>query len=168
VESTPAIAVTSRVADPRFEDFVRREFDSIRRTAFLIVADSSLAEDLTQEGFAKAFVRWSRVSTMDRPGAWVRRVVIRDAVRLARRRRRVESYVPAQHEPQDNDALVDAIAQLSARQRAAVVLKYWDGLTSAEIGEVIGCRTATVDVHLHRARQQLKLQLTQEIPHATR
>jgi RNA polymerase sigma-70 factor (sigma-E family) len=168
VETTSVTTVASRVADRQFEDFVRREFPSIRRTAFLIVGDSSLAEDLTQEGFAKAFVRWSRVSTLDRPGAWVRRVVIRDAVRLAQRRRRVEPSMPTVCEPESNDALAEAITQLPTRQRAAVVLKYWDGLTSAEIADALGCRTATVDVHLHRARQQLKLQLTNEVPHGTR
>jgi RNA polymerase sigma factor (sigma-70 family) len=159
---------TARVDDPQFESFVRNEFASIRRTAFLIIGDAGLAEDVTQEGFAKAFVRWGRVSTMDRPGAWVRRVVIRDAVRVAKRRGRAELFVATAVEPAANDVLLDAITRLPARQRAVIVLKYWDGLVSSEIASALGCRTATVDVHLHRARQQLKLLLTPEMTHGTR
>ena len=74
--------------DARFDDLFRREHDPIRRVVVLIVRDRAIAEEITQEAFTRAFVRWRRIDRYERPGAWVRLVAVRLAVKAARRAER--------------------------------------------------------------------------------
>lgn len=71
-----------------FEDCFRDEYPSVVRTLVPIVLDRAEAEAVAQDAFLKALRRWRRIRTLDRPGAWIRRVAIRDAVRNVDRRRR--------------------------------------------------------------------------------
>lgn len=142
-----------------FEDFFRGEYPSLVRAVFPIVGDVGDAEAIVQEAFVKAMARWSRVRRFDRPGAWVRRVAIRDAVRHATRRQR--PWAPPPPGPAMAEAITDrvdldrALATLPARQRAAVVLHHLMGWSAAEVAESLGCAEATVRVHLHRGRTAL-------------
>ena len=81
------------VADPPTPDdraaayaaFYLAELKAVSRTVFLIVHDKEAAEDIAQDAFVQLFVHWTKVSTYDRPGAWVRRVAIRLAARAVAR-----------------------------------------------------------------------------------
>ena len=69
-----------------YEEFFRTEYPNVVRTVLPIVGELADAEAVTQDAFLKAVMRWGRIRRYDRPGAWVRRVAIRDAVRVAERR----------------------------------------------------------------------------------
>jgi RNA polymerase sigma-70 factor (ECF subfamily) len=142
-----------------FEALFRSEFRAVIRAVLPIVGEATEAEAITQEAFLKALTRWGRVRRYDRPGAWVRRVAIRDAVRSAERTRRPPLAERAPTTSVDLAAdridLVRALQQVSPRQRAAVALHHLGGWPVAEVAESLGCSEATVRVHLHRGRAAL-------------
>lgn len=155
------VGTQPRYEPDEFDDLFRRDYPSIVRTVLPIVGDRQQAEAIVQDAFVVALRRWRRIHSYDKPGAWVRRVAIRDAVRFARREARsgpFEVATPAPGPATDQADLVDlesAVASLPAQQRAAVALHYFDDCPTGEIGEALGCSPATVRVHLHRARTTL-------------
>jgi RNA polymerase sigma-70 factor (ECF subfamily) len=146
-----------------FEETFRADYPGIVRVVSPIVGSVTDAEAVAQDAFAKAFARWRRIGRYDRPGSWVRRVAIRDAVRFAERSRRVVPDRPAGSDPLDGLAahldLHAALSHLPARQRACVVLHYLADWPVSDVAEALGCRDATVRVHLHRARAALAASL---------
>jgi len=149
---------------PGFEEFFARTSRRAFGLAFVLSGRVELAEELTQEAFAAAFKRWDEVAEMVDPEAWVRRVVANKAASQVRRKL-AEARAYSRHGPTARDALdhpaVDhewvwaLVRQLPKRQAQAVALRYYAGLTMAEIGEVLGCSPDTVNTHLRRARQTL-------------
>ena len=145
---------------PDFDDLFVAEFSAVERTVFLIVHDREVAKEITQDAFLALLRAWRRVSRYERPGAWVRRVAIRLAVRTVRReesRARAEVRAPI---PQASGSSRDwdvwrAVRSLPARQRAAVVLFYFEDRSVDEIADLMRCSPPTARVHLHRARQRL-------------
>src|SRR4051812_32532105 len=102
-----------RQRDEAFEMFFLAEQGSVLRTVQLILGDRQAAEDATQEAFYRLLVHWRKISQYERPGAWVRRVAIRIAVR-ARRARRSNEIEPSVREV-DRASRLDlqrALAQL--------------------------------------------------------
>ena len=150
-------AVAASAAD--FDVVFRAEYPVLFRQALLIVGDRSAAEDVVQDVFAKAWVRWRRVGVLERPGGWLQTSVVRAAVRAKQRRPIWSELVDAGEAPVVDGglstAVVEALAALSSKQRAAFVLSVVEGLSSAEIASVLGCGEATVRVHVHRARTAL-------------
>jgi RNA polymerase sigma-70 factor, ECF subfamily len=143
-----------------FDDFYRAQHGAVVATVWRVTGDGSSAEDIAQEAFAKALVRWRRVGRFDKPGAWVRRVAIRDAVRAVNRSRRsgplpAEPPWPAPPVVLDDPELAAAITTLPGNQRAAIVLYYLEDRSTGEVAELLGCGEATVRVHLRRARARL-------------
>lgn len=154
-------------ADADFDQLFAAEFTSVLRTVYLICHDHHRAQDLTQDAFVQLLRQWDKVRTFDRPGAWVRRVAIRLAVRSVRREaRRVvaerDSRPPTDSDPDDREVL-EAVRRLPPKQRAAVVLYYYEDAPVAEIADLIGCAPATARVHLHRARARLGELLSEEV-----
>jgi RNA polymerase sigma-70 factor (ECF subfamily) len=140
------------------------EYPGLVRLATLITGDVAGAEDAVQEAFARAVARWPRLRSYDRPGAWVRRVTIRLAVRdRGRRRRELPSELP---DPPAIDAtppdaeLMDALRALPPNQRAALVLFYFERLTTEEVAEELRVRPSTARSHLHRGRAALARRLS--------
>jgi RNA polymerase sigma-70 factor (ECF subfamily) len=152
-----------------FDSFFVEEFPAIVRAAWFVVLDADLAHEVTQEAFCRALQRWHRISGYDRPGAWVRTVAIRLAVRSRdRRRREVEltdvsaSSVGSASVGDDpglassiNHDLAAALRALPPQQRAAAVLRYLYDLDVGEVAAALGCKPSTARVHLHRARKAL-------------
>jgi len=143
------------------------EFRPVARTVYLIVHDRGRAEDITQDAFVELLRRWHRISRYDRPGAWVRRIAIRMAIRDAGRERRRsaaegEAPPPATTEPADID-LLRAVGSLPPMQRAAVVLYYFEDRPVAELADILSCADATVRVHLSRGRRRLADLLSEEL-----
>lgn len=152
----------------QFEDLFVREYPAIFRAAYLVVGDRELAREITQEAFCRLLMRWNRIRSYDRPGAWVRLV----AIRLARRtkdRRVVDTGVALDIDLSSEELstlrmdLDAAILSLSRMQRAAVVLHYMSDLPIDEVARTLGCRPATARVHLHRARARLAVLLNDEV-----
>lgn len=159
-----------------YDELFRREHAGIVRTAFLIVGDAEIAREIAQEALARLYQHWPKVSRYDRPGAWVRRVAIRLAVKAAKRDRRIDRRVdvnsvaapavaatgagpggpsdPAGRPMLDVDVLA-ALASLPAQQRAALALTELDDLSTSDVAEILGCAEATVRVHLRRARTRM-------------
>ena len=153
---------------PEYTWFFRAHYPSVVRTVFLILGDKARAEEVTQEAFTQLLLHWRKVSRYERPEAWVRRVAIRLAVRLARRdhlRATLESQASAQqagHRPPDAD-LTDALRLLSVRQRACVLLFYLEDRPIAEVVEILQISEGSVKTHLHRARHRLASLLREEV-----
>lgn len=156
-----------RPDDEAYAWLFRREYPAIVRTVACILDDREAAKEVTQEAFERLLVHWARISRYDRPGAWVRRVAIRIAVRSARLRLRRASAERSAWSPGPAAGPADldlrrTLVRLPRRQRAAVTLFYLEDRPVAEVAELLGCSPATVRVHLHRARQRLATVLGQE------
>jgi RNA polymerase sigma-70 factor (ECF subfamily) len=162
----PATIIRVDAAEAEFSWIFNEEFASIARTAYLIVHDRTTAEDVAQEAFTRLFVNWAKVSQYERPGAWVRRVAIRLAVRHARRDRMrvllLRWVEPPRNESEASDPdLIRAIRALPPQQRAAVALHYFEDRPVVEIAVMLGCSPATAKVHLFKARKRLASLLTE-------
>jgi len=155
-------------------DTLRELFDGeyvpLVRLATLITGDVAVAEDVVQEAFARALARWKKIEQYDKPGAWVRRVVIRLAVRTrGKRAREMHAPVPdtgvADPARPDLD-LLTALDGLPPNQRAAVVLFYLEGFSTEEVAQALDVPASTARSHLHRARAELarRLSLAEMVP----
>jgi RNA polymerase sigma-70 factor (ECF subfamily) len=159
-----AVTEPGRVEALDFDDFYAREYGRIVALAFALTGDRGAAEDAAQDAFLAAHLDWDRIAGYDRPGAWVRRVVLNRAktrsVRRDRESRALTRFAAASPEAvedriDDADAFWSAVRTLPAQQRQCVVLHYLDDLDAAEIGAVLELAPSTVRVHLHRARARL-------------
>ena len=162
--------------DAAFSAFFGAEYARITRTVFLVLHDRGHAEEITQDAFMQLLDRWATVSEYEQPGAWVRRVAIRMAVRHLRRERmrslleRRTQLAPERSEdltlPQSE--VLEAVRQLPTNQRVAVVLHYFEDRPVADIADALGCAPATARVHLHKARQRLAAILQEEVDDVAR
>ena len=135
------------------------EYPAIVRTVALMLRDNARAEEITQDAFVQLHVAWAKVSRYERPGAWVRRVAIRLAMRAIRRDRLWalvgRELVPREPAAGSGPDVAGAIRQLPGAQRAAIVLFYYEDRPVAEIAAILGCAEATARVHLHRGRKRM-------------
>lgn len=142
-----------------FDELFAREYAPMVRLAVLLLDSEDEAEEVVQDAFAAVHERWGR---LDRPGGYLRRCVVNRCRDLQRRRlvlRRLRRAQPPAREPTTDlgaDDLFDALAVLAPRRRAAVVLRFYEGRTEAEIAEVLGVRPGTVKSLLHRALAELR------------
>ena len=151
-----------------FEDFFRIQYPKLVTLARGLIGDHDAACDLAQEALLRCHTSWDRVSTLDVPGAWVRRVVInlaRDAHRSQRRRfraRAIRPFAPTLL----NDPVIDgwwtAVRQLPERQRAVVALHYLEDLSVLDVANVLGIAEGTVKATLAQARQTLARTIVRE------
>lgn len=140
--------------EAEFQAFTRTRWAHLVRTAYLLTGDWHHAEDLTQTALAKAYRSWRRVSRADSPDAYVRRMLVScnsDRFRKRRVAERLTGALPEVAAPGDTAGqvdqrrtLLDALATLPTRQRAVVVLRYWDDRTEAEVAQAMGCSLGTV------------------------
>ena len=155
-----------------FDCFYRDEYGSVLRTVSLALGDATRAEEVTQEAFVRALRRWPRVRQMANPAGWVVVVAVNaDRRRWARDRSTPGSDGPAICPVADHAGLVaiavdlrDALARLTARQRAAVVLRYLGDLPVADIAEALGCAEGTAKATLHQALAILRVDLDRSYP----
>jgi RNA polymerase sigma factor (sigma-70 family) len=143
------------------------EFTPVSRTVFLILHDRQRAEDITQDAFIQLYSHWGQVSRYERPGAWVRRVAIRLAVRHQKRERtraviERSAEPPSIPQPADID-LFHAMRQLPVAQRAALVLFYYEDRPLAEVASILGWTLSAAKVNLMRARRRLGTLLDEEV-----
>ena len=159
-----------------FDSFYRGEWRNVVGLAYVLTGDWGVAEDLAQEAFSAAAQKWERVRAMDRPGAWVRRVVANRSVSWFRRRSaegRALSRLgnPASDAAPEVDARTaevwTSVRQLPKRQAQAIALVYFDGMKIEEASRVMGCGRETARTHLKRGRKALANRLgLQEGHHA--
>jgi RNA polymerase sigma-70 factor (ECF subfamily) len=157
-----------RPAAEAFDRFYAREFPQMVNIAYAVSGSRMAAEDLAQEAMVAAYRRWDEVQLLDRPGAWVRRVVLNRAASAYHRRRaearallRLAPLRGAPPAPMGEGAAEFwvAVRSLPHRQAQAVALHYLEDSPISEIAAVMGCAESTVKVHLHRGRQALAAHL---------
>jgi RNA polymerase sigma-70 factor (sigma-E family) len=149
-----------------FEEFVRDRSMSLYRTAYLIAGDVHHAEDLLQAGLEKAYRSWKRISGMEQPEAYVRRIVINLANDRWRGRRYIKEVVyddAVAGEAADDMAIVDLrqalitqLRRLPVAMRTVLVLRYWEGLSEAETAAELGCSVGTVKSQASRGLNRLR------------
>lgn len=150
-----------------FEDFYAAYFRPLTIQLYAYTGDLATAQDVVQEAFCRALARWRRVSSMDEPGAWVRRVAWNLATSQWRRARVAARFARGQREEHapapgpERVALAAALAKLPAQQRRAVILHYLADLPISEIAAQEGAAEGTVKSWLHRGRVALAAQLTE-------
>ena len=149
-----------------FEQFVRTHASSLMRTAFLLAGDQHAAEDLVQSTLTHLYPRWDQVTSADSQIAYVRRSLVNRFLgerRRASARDLVVSEVPDRPDHRDmadmvaaSDEMQTLLNMLPARQRTAVVLRYYHDAPDEQIAQLLGCREATVRSLLHRALRTLR------------
>jgi len=153
VPDTPALL--AGVQEASFGDFYAGHFSELVRLAALLSGSADAAPDLVQDCFVRLHGRWTAVHD---PLPYVRRSVVHACAsyhrRVARGRRLPTPEV--QDSELGADELEDALAKLPARQRSAVVLRYYADLPDAEIARALRCRPGTVGSLIHRALADLR------------
>ncbi|MBE7325079.1 SigE family RNA polymerase sigma factor [Nocardioides sp. Y6] len=150
---------TGPPADDDFADFVHARWPALYRSAVMLVGDRHLAEDLVQSALASTYANWGRIERTDSAPGYARRTLHNEAFTWMRRRG-WRNEVPTEELPEsspehratravDDDpsvrpTVLAALRQLPPRQRAVVVLRYYDDLSVAETASILGVTTGTV------------------------
>lgn len=157
-----------------FEEFAAERLPSLTRYATMLAGSRELGEDLVQDALVKAHGKWNRISGLDRPDLYVKRVVTNEFLSW-RRRRRVSTIEllpevaeiargdrPPSHEETgaDRDELWAELAKLPRQQRAVLVLRFYEGLNDQEIAIVLDCRPGTVRGYGSRALANMRIELS--------
>jgi RNA polymerase sigma-70 factor (sigma-E family) len=150
--------------DPDFLEFFAGEFWPLRRVGFLLTGDWDQAEDLAQEAMARTWAAWPRVRGYDRPVAFARKVLLNRHRSLLRRavveaRHRLASRSEERSQPDfggDDLVVWQALQGLPARQRTAIVLRYYVDLPEAEVARQLGVPVGTVKSWTHRGLARLR------------
>lgn len=132
--------------------------DHLVRLAYLVCRRASVAEEVVQDAFIKAHRSWGAVRD---PLPYLRTAVVNGCRSWGRRQRLESERLPSPPGPvhQEPDELWDALATLSHRARAAIVLRFYADLPHAEIAEILHCRVPTVRTTIHRAIAALRQEL---------
>jgi RNA polymerase sigma-70 factor (sigma-E family) len=147
-----------------FDAFARGRMRELLRFAHLLTGDPHRAADLVQDALERTLMSWDRVVSKDDPVAYVRRAIVNRHVSVWRRHRRERlmadtpdtSYDPRSVEGTFDADLWSALATLPPRQRAVLVLRYYEDLPEADTAAVLGCSVGTVKSQTWRALAKLR------------
>ena len=159
-----AIDAREAVSSPMpFDGFFEQERDRLYRALWLVTRNRFEAEELTQEAFVRVLERWDRVSEMEDPHAYLFQTAMNAfrsnywrALLAARRTIGITPTDESIAQVDEHDAVVRALAQLSPRQRASVVLTDLLGFRSEQAARMLGIRPSTLRMHASRAHAALK------------
>ncbi|MCU1692720.1 MAG: polymerase, sigma-24 subunit, subfamily [Frankiales bacterium] len=160
-----------REQDEAFSAFVAARSRHLLQAAHLLTGDRHRAEDLLQTALTRAYLRWDRIVDED-PEGYVRRTMVNAHIDWWRRkpwREQPTEVLPEvavadrTRSSDDRSSLLAALAQLSPRQRAVMVLRYFEDLSEAEIARTLGCSTGTVKSAASRAAAKLRVSLSEEV-----
>ena len=151
-----------------FEQFAATRLDAVLRFATVLTNDRALAEDVVQEVLIRAHRRWTQIESLEQPEAYVRRMIVNEFYSWRRKWARIKPR-PADEldSPQDDHAtqiaerrtLLQEIAKLPRKQRAVLVLRYYEGMPDAQIADTLGCSETTVRGYAFRALKTLRVEL---------
>ncbi|MER5419758.1 SigE family RNA polymerase sigma factor [Streptosporangium roseum] len=154
-----------------FREFVHARQQSLMRTAYLLTGDTHLAEDLLQSVLTKVAGHWPKLLRQGSPEAYTRRALINQHISWRRRTRR---ELPSAHPPErghsHDDSTVDrivlrqALMRLTPRQRAVIVLRFYEDRSERETAELLNCSLGTVKSQTHHALGRLRV-LAPELAH---
>jgi RNA polymerase sigma-70 factor (sigma-E family) len=147
-----------------FRAFVRARSAALGRSAYLLTGDRHLAEDLLQTALYQAARRWGRITAAGDPEAYVRRILYTTHVSWWRRRRVTEAYgvelpdvVARADDPELRLALAQALARLTPKQRAVLVLRFYEDLSESQTAAMLGCAVGTVKSQTRHALGRLRV-----------
>lgn len=146
--------------DAEFDEFVLAAWPSLFRASYLLMGDFHLAEDVLQSALAKVYAAWPRVSAVEHPRSYTRTVLTNEAMAWWRRKSSTETTladwpeapVMGHEESVVQASMVwQALCRLPPRQRAVIVLRYYEELSEVEIARTLGISTGSVKSHAHHA-----------------
>lgn len=156
--------------DEGFREFYLARGDRLRATAYLLCGDWHLAEDLVQAAFTKLYLAWPRVSQVEHLDQYARRTLVRTF--LSERRRAWRREDPVQQVPEsrgrrdgaDTGAeerliLLNALAALPGRQRATLVLRFWEDMSVEQTADLLGVSAGAIKTHTSRGLANLRARL---------
>ena len=150
-----------------FDEFVRARRLTLLRTATLLTGDQHAAEDLVQETLVRAAQRWPTIAAGHSPDAYVRRILYTRSIDAWRWRRRQadpmlshDRWNPAaSHETDRSDTrvtLAQALRRLTPKQRAVLVIRFYEDRTEVEAARILGCSVNTVKSQTRHALGRLR------------
>src|SRR5690606_12418539 len=168
----PSVGQTADMEE-EFREFVAARSGALLRTAYLLAGDWATAEDLLQTALTKTYLAWKRLGTIEAVEPYTRRVLVNTATSWWRRRwhgeRPTEKLpdvpAPDQHqEAIERDALWQHVRALPARQRAVLVLRFYEDLSEAQTAELLDISAGTVKSQTARALATLRRRLGVDTP----
>ena len=163
------MAIRSQGEISEFSELVATRSAALLRTAYLVVGDHQLAQDLLQEALVKAYVAWPRLRDSTKAEAYVRRTIVTTAISWRRRRSFHERPVDVLPDAgavagagdetdllATHDDVWQQVLGLPPRQRAALVLRYYEDLSEADTAEALGCSVGTVKSQVSEALGKLR------------
>jgi RNA polymerase sigma-70 factor (sigma-E family) len=153
-----------------FEEFAKARLGALLRFSTVLTNDRGLGEDLVQDVMMRAHTQWDHIGQLDAPAAYVRRMLVNEFVSWRRKwarivpRSDIAALMTHRTEPDHADAhaertaIADEIGKLSRRQRAVIILRYYEDLPDAEIADLLGCTPSTVRAHAMRALRALRVE----------
>jgi RNA polymerase sigma-70 factor (sigma-E family) len=147
-----------------FDEFAQARMRALLRFAHVLTGDRDRAADLVQDALERTLLAWPGVQSKGDPEGYVRRAIVNRQVSVWRRRRRERLVAEPPESPYDDAAardreLWDALATLPARQRAVLVLRYYEDLTEADAAAVLGCSVGTIKSQASRGLARLRAEV---------
>ncbi|HEY7594926.1 MAG TPA: SigE family RNA polymerase sigma factor [Actinophytocola sp.] len=148
-----------------FTDYFASRSSAMRATAYLLCGDWHRAEDIVQSTFVKLYRAWHRISSHDSLDAYTRRILVRTYLDENRRgfffrekptAHHPESTAPPAGSPEDRLVLLRALGDVPPRQRAALVLRYWEDMSVEDTARAMGCTEGTVKSQTARGLDALR------------
>ncbi len=163
-----------RPTDGEFTEFAHASWASLYRTAFLMLGDAAEAEDLVQTALAKTYAAWPKVRDVNAAPGYARTVLVNTASSWFRKRswrnERPTEALPdiiEERDPSDRPAVMDALAALPPRQRAVIVLRYYEDLSVAQAASTLDISEGTVKSQTSDALARLRTLLGDSVvPHS--
>ena len=161
-----AMGMSRATRDAEFEAYMAARQPSLLRTAYLLTGDKHTAEDLVQTALAKLYLSWDKVHRRELVDGYVRRILVNENNSLWRRawkRREVATEVMPdtltvldRPDHGEQSALWEFVQTLPKKQRAVIVLRYYEDLSEAEVAEILGVSVGTVKSQASRALASMR------------
>jgi RNA polymerase sigma-70 factor (sigma-E family) len=153
-----------------FEDLLKQRLPAVLRFAAALTGDRASAEDVVQEVLIRVHQRWAKIGRLDQPEMYIRKMIVNEFLSSRRKLWRlvpsgrgseVDERVTSDHAARhaDRDELLGELAKLPRRQRAVLVLRYYEELPDAAIAEILGCAPGTVRSSASRALATLRIEM---------
>ncbi|WTW98668.1 SigE family RNA polymerase sigma factor [Streptomycetaceae bacterium NBC_01309] len=155
-----------------FEEFATARTPALLRYAYMLCGDRELARDLTQEVLIRTLVKWRRVSRAQHPDAYMRAMLTNEYLAIRRRKAVTTVTVPydgiaelgarsasPEGEYAERVAMMQRLGMLPPRQRAVIILRYYEDLSDPQIADILGCRPGTVRAYATRALATLRIEM---------
>ena len=148
------------LVDTTYEEYVGARWATLYRTAYLMTGNHADAEDVVQTALVKVYAGWSKVVATDAPDAYVRRILTNTFLSSRRPLRVTREMATTPTGSEDRLSIWPHVASLPPKQRAVVVLRYYEDLSEQQIADALGCSTGTVKSNASLALKSLRARMT--------